>query len=83
MAHDWRSKLNPLLQYLKRSVSFAPILKHLIKIPFINKGVHFIDLPRFFRDRPVTSAMPTYFKSTETSIIWYIVYNPFGYIILN
>ena len=32
-----------------------------------------------FRDIPATSAMLSYFKSTETPIIWYIVYNPFRY----
>ena len=32
-----------------------------INIPFINKGIEFIDLPSIFKDRSVTSSIPTYF----------------------
>ena len=32
--------------------------RHFIKIPFINKGMDFIDLPSIFQDRSVTSSIP-------------------------
>ena len=32
--------------------------RHFIKIPFINKGIEFIDLPSIFKDRSVTSSEP-------------------------
>ena len=37
--------------------------RHFIKISFINKGIEFIDLPSFFKDRSVTSSIPTYFQN--------------------
>ena len=36
--------------------------RYFIKIPFINKGINFIDLPSIFRDRSVISSIPDYFK---------------------
>ena len=36
-------------------------IRHFIKIPFINKGIEFIDLPSIFRDN-VISAIPSYFE---------------------
>ena len=33
--------------------------RHFIKIPLINKGIEFIDLPSIFKDRSVTSSIPT------------------------
>ena len=41
------------------------------KIPFINKGIEFIDLPSIFRDNNVTSAIPSYFENMESPIICY------------
>ena len=35
---------------------------HFIKIPFINKGIDFIDLPSIVQDRSVTSSIPDYPK---------------------
>ena len=32
--------------------------RHFIKMPFINKGIDFIDLPRIFQDESVTSSIP-------------------------
>ena len=29
--------------------------RHFIKIPFINKGIEFIDLPSIFKDRAITT----------------------------
>ena len=38
---------------------------------FINKGIEFIDLPSIFKDRSVTSSIPTYFQNSEPPIICY------------
>ena len=43
--------------------------RHLIKNPFINKGIEFIDLPSIYKDRSVTSPIPTYFQNSEPPII--------------
>ena len=45
--------------------------RHFIKIPFINKGIEFINLPSMFKDRSVTSSIPTYFQNSEQPIICY------------
>ena len=45
--------------------------RHFIKIPFINKGIEFIDLPIIFKDRSVTSSIPAYFQNSEPPIICY------------
>ena len=42
-----------------------------IKIPFINKGMEFIDLHSIFKDNFVISSFPNYFNNFETSIICY------------
>ena len=39
--------------------------RHFIKIPFINKGIEFIDLPSIFKDRSVTSSIPAYFRGAR------------------
>ena len=39
-------------------------IRHFIKIPFINKGMDFIDLPSIFRDKSVQSSIPNYFSRT-------------------
>ena len=44
---------------------------HFIKIPFINKGMEFIDLHNIFKDNLVTSSIPNYFNNSETPIICY------------
>ena len=46
-------------------------IRHVIKIPFINKGIEFIDLPSIFRDNNVISAILLYFENTESPIICY------------
>ena len=46
-------------------------IRHFIKIPFINKGINFIDLPSIFRDKSVQSSIPNYFKNCEVPIICY------------
>ena len=45
--------------------------RHFIKIPFINKGIDFIDLPRLFQDKSVTSSVSDYFQNSEPPIICY------------
>ena len=55
--------------------------RHFIKIPFINKGIEFIDLPSIFKDRSVTSSIPTYF--TETPIICYKYNKPIRNTVFN
>ena len=46
-------------------------IRHFIKIPFINKGIDFIDLPSVFRDNTVESTIPDYFENKELPIICY------------
>ena len=46
-------------------------IRHFVKIPFINKGIEFIDSPSIFRDNSVTSSIPTYFENTESPVICY------------
>ena len=56
-------------------------IRHFIKIPFINKGIEFIDLPSIFRDNNVISAIPSYFENlllfviniTNLSVILYLI----------
>ena len=38
-------------------------IRHFIKIPFINKGIDFIDLPSIFRDNTVETSIPDYFEN--------------------
>ena len=38
-------------------------IRPFIKIPFINKGIDFIDLPSIFRDNTVESSIPDYFEN--------------------
>ena len=45
--------------------------RHFIKIPFINKGIEFIDLHCIFKDNLVISSIPNYFNNSETPIICY------------
>ena len=57
--------------------------RHFIKIPFINKGIEFIDLPSIFKDRSVTSSIPTYFQNSEPPIICYKYNKPIRNTIFN
>ena len=45
--------------------------RHFIKIPFINKGIEFIDLHSIFKDNFVISSIPNYFNNSETPIVCY------------
>ena len=57
--------------------------KHFIKIPFINKGMDFIDLPGIFQDKSVTSSIPDYFQNSEPPMICYKYNKPIRNIIFN
>ena len=58
-------------------------IRHFIKMPFINKGMDFIDLPSIFRDKSVQSFIPNYFKSYEVPIICYKYNKPIRGAIFN
>ena len=45
--------------------------QHFIKIPFINKGMEFIDLHSIFKTNLVISSIRNYFNNSETPIICY------------
>ena len=57
--------------------------RHFIKIPFINKGIEFIDLPSVFKDRSVTSSIPAYFQNSEPPIICYKYNKPIRNTVFN
>ena len=57
--------------------------RHFIKIPFINKGIEFIDLPSIFKDRSVTSSIPTYFQNSEPPVICYKYNKPIRNTVFN
>ena len=57
--------------------------RHFIKIPFINKGMDFIDLPSIFQDKSVTSSIPDYFQNSEPPIICYKYNKPIRHTIFN
>ena len=58
-------------------------IRHFIKIPFINKGIDFIDLPSIFRDNTVESSIPDYFENREPPIICYKYNKPIRSTIFN
>lgn len=57
--------------------------KLFLKIPFINKGIDFIDLQSILRDRNVLKSIPSYFKNSETPIICYKYNKPIRGLIFN
>ena len=56
---------------MKLNTSLNDLIRSLIKIPFINKGIGFIDLPSIFQDKSVIKTIPTYFQNSEPPIICY------------
>ena len=58
-------------------------VRHFIRIPFIYKGMDFIDLPSTFRDKSLQSAVPNYFKNCEVPIICYKYNKPIRSAIFN
>ena len=57
--------------------------RHFMKIPFINKGIEYFDLPSIFKDRPFTSSIPTYFQNSEPPIIYYKYNKPIRNSVVN
>ena len=57
--------------------------RHFIKIPFINKGIEFIDLHSIFKDNSVISYIPNYFNNSETPIICFKYNKPIRFTIFN
>ena len=45
--------------------------RYVIRIPFISKGMEFIDLHSIFKGNLVISSIPNYFNNSETPIICY------------
>ena len=58
-------------------------IRHFIKIPFISKGIDFIDLPSIFRDNTVESSIPDCFGNKEPPIICYKYNKPIRSTIFN
>ena len=58
-------------------------IRSFIKIPFINKGIDFIDLPSIFQDKSVIQSIPTYFQNSELPIICYKYNKPIRNTIFN
>ena len=53
-----------------------------IKIPFINKGIEFINLHSIFEDNLVISSIPNYFNNSQTPIICYNITDLLGLLYL-
>ena len=72
-------------QYALRPVIDSKIshIRRFIKIPFINKGMDFIDLPSIFRDKTVQSSIPNHFKNCDMPIICYKYKKPIRGVIFN
>ena len=54
-----------------------------LKIPFINKGIDFIDIQSIFKDKTVLESVPRYFKNIEPPIICYKYNKPVRNMIFN
>ena len=54
-----------------------------ILIPFINKGIDFIDLPSIFQDKSLIQSIPMYFQNSEPPIICYKYNKPIRNTIFN
>ena len=80
MLHSW---LDVILNMLSVHLSILKKITNGIKIPFINKGIEFIDLPSIFKDRSVTSSIPTYFQISEPPIICYEYNKPIRNTVFN
>ena len=63
--------------------SEANHIRSFIKIPFINKGIDFIDLPSIFQDKSVIQSIPTCFQNSEPPIICYKYNKPIRNTIFN
>ena len=52
-------------------------------MPFMTKGIEFSDLPSIFKDRSVTSSIPTYFQNSEPPIFCYKYNKPIRNTVFN
>ena len=52
---------HPLLPLINSEIYHK---RHYIKIPFINKGIDFIDLPGIYQNKSVTTYIPEYFQNS-------------------
>ena len=75
-----KAVLDELRPYIDSEINH---IRHFIKIPFINKGIDFIDLPSIFRDNTVESSIPDYFENREPPIICYKYNKPIRSTIFN
>ena len=57
--------------------------RYFIKIPFINKGIEFIDLHSISKVNLVISSIPNYFNNSKTPIICYLYNKPIRSTIFN
>ena len=58
-------------------------IRSFIRIPFIKKGIDFIDLPSIFQDKSVIQSIPTYFHNSEPPLICYKYNKPIRNTIFN
>ena len=58
-------------------------IRHLFNIQFVNKGIEFINLPSIFKDKSVSSSIPTYFENKESPIICYKYNKPIRSTVFN
>ena len=56
-------QLSLLHAFLPYNDSEINHIRHFIKMPFINKGIEFIDLHSIFRYNNAISAIPSYFEN--------------------
>ena len=70
-----------LLVRLKININISQGVKR--GLPFINKGIEFIDLHSIFKDNSVISSIPNYFNNSETPIICYKYNKPIRSTIFN
>ena len=64
-------------------VSKINLKRNFITIPFINKGMEFIDLHSIFKDNSVISSNPNYFNNSEIPVICYKYNEPIRSTIFN
>ena len=57
--------------------------RRFLKINFINKGIHLIDLPSILNDKTITSLVPSYFCNQETPMICYKYNKPIRNVVFN
>ena len=69
-----------LRPYIDSDINYK---RHFMKIPFIYKGMEFIDIHIIFKDNIVISSIPNYLNNSETPIICYRYNKPIRSSIFN